>query len=237
MAKIFGLNGVLNGRQGANVFVVRNGVNIVRKYQPVVANPSTAGQVETRAKLKLMSQLSALFGDGMGFRREGMVSPRNMFTKYNFRIANYDTTETKATIPMVNLKLTNSAIGFKVPEGYGRTASSFVPQLSSQDRDVDEVIYVAIEEKTDGTLRRIGVERVNTPGSEYRFAGSGFLVNGVSTVYLYAYGIRYNSESVRAYYSNLDTSSAAAFIEAIRSSSVTGVTMTETLAAIVEPLQ
>ena len=59
MARIFGLNGVLRGRQGNNVFSVQNGTQVVKAYQPVVSNPRTIGQREQRAKFALAGKMSA----------------------------------------------------------------------------------------------------------------------------------------------------------------------------------
>lgn len=58
MAKIYGLNGVLRGRQGNNVFSVQNGTQVVKAYQPVVSNPRTIYQREQRAKFALAGKIS-----------------------------------------------------------------------------------------------------------------------------------------------------------------------------------
>ena len=58
MAKIYGLNGALRGRQGNNVFAVQNGTQIVRAYQPVVANPRTSAQQLVRARFALAGKIS-----------------------------------------------------------------------------------------------------------------------------------------------------------------------------------
>lgn len=58
MARIYGINGVLRGKQGNNVFSVQNGTQVVKAYQPVVANPRTTGQREQRAKFALAGKMS-----------------------------------------------------------------------------------------------------------------------------------------------------------------------------------
>lgn len=58
MAKIYGLNGVLEGKVGNTVFATVGGQNIARKYQPIVANPRTTAQVNQRAKVSLAGQIS-----------------------------------------------------------------------------------------------------------------------------------------------------------------------------------
>ena len=58
MAKIYGLNGALRGRQGNNVFAIQNGTQIVRAYQPVVSNPRTESQQLVRARFALAGKIS-----------------------------------------------------------------------------------------------------------------------------------------------------------------------------------
>ena len=70
MAKIFGLNGVVRGRQGNNVFSVQNGIQVIKVYQPAVSNPRTPAQVDQRTKFALAGRMSgatpALALSGMG---------------------------------------------------------------------------------------------------------------------------------------------------------------------------
>ena len=53
MAKITGLIGSGHGKLGNTVMTVRRGQQIARVYQPVVANPKSARQQLSRAKLRL----------------------------------------------------------------------------------------------------------------------------------------------------------------------------------------
>lgn len=53
MAKIVGLVGSLHGKLGNTVMTVRRGAQIARVYQPVVANPKSARQQLSRAKMRL----------------------------------------------------------------------------------------------------------------------------------------------------------------------------------------
>lgn len=63
MARIYGLNGVLRGKQGNNVFSVQNGTQVVKAYQPVVANPRTMPQREQRTKFALAGKMSGATPD------------------------------------------------------------------------------------------------------------------------------------------------------------------------------
>lgn len=64
MARIYGLNGILRGRQGNNVFSVQNGTQVVKAYQPVVSNPRTFPQQIQRSKFALAGKLSAVVPSG-----------------------------------------------------------------------------------------------------------------------------------------------------------------------------
>lgn len=59
MARIYGLNGALRGRQGNNVFSIQNGTQVVKAYQPAVANPRTELQMLQRARFALAGKISA----------------------------------------------------------------------------------------------------------------------------------------------------------------------------------
>lgn len=58
MARIYGLNGALRGRQGNNVYSIQNGTQVVKAYQPVVTNPRSLPQREQRAKFALAGKMS-----------------------------------------------------------------------------------------------------------------------------------------------------------------------------------
>lgn len=60
MARIYGLNGALRGRQGNNVYSVQNGTQVVKAYQPVVTNPRSLPQREQRAKFALAGKMSGV---------------------------------------------------------------------------------------------------------------------------------------------------------------------------------
>lgn len=64
MARIYGLNGALRGKQGNNVFSIQNGTQIVKAYQPVVANPRTFPQIRQRSKFALAGKMSAIVPNG-----------------------------------------------------------------------------------------------------------------------------------------------------------------------------
>lgn len=58
MARIYGLNGLIRGRQGNNVFSIQNGTQVVKVYNPQVANPRTIAQREQRVKFAMAGKMS-----------------------------------------------------------------------------------------------------------------------------------------------------------------------------------
>lgn len=83
MARIYGLNGYLQGKQGNNVFSIQNGTQVVKAYNPQVSNPRTLAQQSQRAKFALAGKISActpsaalvgMTGNAPRFRRARFVS-------------------------------------------------------------------------------------------------------------------------------------------------------------------
>lgn len=66
MAKIRGIAGGINGRAGEMVFSKGdNGTTIMKKYQPVVRNPRTNGQLSQRAKMNCVGQFVGLCSNAL----------------------------------------------------------------------------------------------------------------------------------------------------------------------------
>lgn len=59
MARLYGLNGLIRGRQGNNVFSVQNGTQVLKQYNPAVANPRTPAQQLQRVKFALVGKISS----------------------------------------------------------------------------------------------------------------------------------------------------------------------------------
>lgn len=59
MARLYGLNGLIRGRQGNNVYSIQNGTQVLKVYNPAVSNPRTAAQQMQRAKFALAGKLSS----------------------------------------------------------------------------------------------------------------------------------------------------------------------------------
>lgn len=109
--KSTGLFGKNSGRIGGVVYSNYRGVQVVRTYQPKVANPSTQRQVAQRAKFKLVTQVGASLSREIKMSFVPNVqkeSPRNAFIKSMLKKTTYSNNQ--ATLPIEDVILTNSSV-------------------------------------------------------------------------------------------------------------------------------
>lgn len=226
MAKIYGLFGSMQGKVADVVMAVRNGEQIVRKYQPVVSNPKSAAQVASRAKLKLLSQLSACYAPIIAIKRQGSVSSRNMFIKRNYGFSGY--ADGQAEITLADVQLTNSAValgGFSVD----RTGADMHLELSEDmSNSLDRVVYVVVK-------KRDGQELIVADSKVVAFSeGAGTFPTDMPKVtgelVVMAYGIRLNTEAARISFGNLTapTAQEVARLLVTMTNAETALTFTET---------
>lgn len=205
MAKVYGLQGYLTGKLGATVFAIRNGEQISRQYNPVVANPKTDAQVAVRAKMKLLSQLSAAVAPVVAMPRVGTVSPRNRFTSQNFEYTTYS--NERASIPMADILLTASYTGFP---GFSATRNSASGIITVLDESVaeswDKVVYVVLKKNDTGSINPACSLVVSEAGSDGLFRGVLPYVSGDISVH--AYGLRLNTTESRVRFGNISAPSA-----------------------------
>lgn len=233
MAKFYN-NRVKTGKLAGSVFAIRNGETIERAYQPIVTNPSTPAQVATRAKLKLMSQLSAVLAPYIAMRRNGAVSPRNLFVKKNYRLADYQ--GNAASIELNLVQLTNSVVG--LPNLYASrgetaiTAYLSIPQGTTPD--FDRVVYVLVDKRSDNTLSVVATRVVTAAGADGRWAVEDFPMMSDSAV-VYAYAIRDNTEAARVVFGDMQALTAETMAKILTSSVLlqSDVTLTETRAVTI----
>lgn len=207
MAKIYGLFGSMTGKLADTVMVVRNGVQIARKYQPVVTNPRTQAQTENRAKLKLMSQLSAVMGPYIAIPRQGMVSTRNLFTKKNFGALSFS--EGEATVNLGQIKLTTGVISmpkFSAARTENGIDVHIVTSEAPPEGAFSRVVYVGFVRTEDGTLRILDSKVVTSAGEHNQWRALMALTE--KEVYFYAYAVRDNSDAAREVFSDMTVASA-----------------------------
>lgn len=227
MAKIYGLFGAMTGKLAETVMTVRNGEQIARKYQPVVYNPNTPAQVATRAKMKLMSQLSAVMSPVIAIPREGIVSSRNKFVSVNYRKATF--TDNTADITLSAVQLTKSVVALPAVNAT-RSGSAINIELAAA-ATVDRVVYAVFAKQADNTLRYVTSSVVATPGQDSKFPYDP--VVGTEPMVVYAYGVRDNTEAARVIFGNMQALTAETVAKVVTSRALleTDITLTETQGA------
>lgn len=213
MAKIFGLSGRITGRKGDAVFAVRSGEQIVRQYNPVVNNPKTPAQVDSRLKLKFSSQLGMVFANVIAMKKNGAQSVRNVFQQVNFPniLVADGVNGRKASIEMVNIKLTKSARFMPQVVAINESGTVTANLVGNMSGIFDKVVYVAANIAANGEVRVLGSEVCATPGTngDFQLVLSRSVAAWTSgPMYVYAYGITAGSEKGRVALDNINGDSA-----------------------------
>lgn len=224
MAKQTSLFGKISGKLGAVVFSTSGGETISREYNPNVANPSTQAQVNQRARMKLMSQLSASLAPVIAYTKDGLVSRRNKFVKSNFAYAYAQ--NGVAQISYENIQLTEGSIG--LPQIVAAvntdidTPTGYVGLASAPAQNLSRVVYCVFEKTQENRLSLI--TSVISSGNPQNFASNVYFgayipemaigedqTGGIFTkeYVIYAYGMCDTSERATAQYGNLNVQSAS----------------------------
>lgn len=225
--KLHGITGTGSGKLGSSVFSVTAGEQVVRQYQPVVTNPSTKNQVNNRARLKLLSQLSAVMADVIAIPRAGALSPRNIFVSDNYPITTAE--NGAATIDLAKIALTKG--GMQIPavvaERDGDTGIN-VALAAKADQLVARVIYIAFYRNNVGELQLLDSAVIETAGPEGTFP---YVFPNVSQdVIVYAYGIFDKNSKATAKFGNygVETGTQVASLIADRKVSESDYLITKT---------
>ena len=227
MAKTIGISGPTSGKLGGQVYAVRNGEQIVRAYQPNVSNPSTPNQVKNRAKMKLLSQLSASISEVIAIQRKGAVSPRNLFVSANYKYANANNAQ--ADIALADIQLTDSSVALAACSATRDAATGIDVALSeNMTGRVDRVVYVVLTKTNAGGIIAAENQVVNAPGEGGTFAANLPYVAGEIAVL--AYGMKDTSGKATAIFGNLVSLSAETVAKVVTSRQVNyaDVVLTET---------
>lgn len=236
MAKMTSLSGSVTGKLAGNVYSVNAGQQIVRAYQPNVANPNTALQVDNRTKFKLASQLSAAVSPVLAISKQGLISGRNQFVSATMDAITFALGE--ATVHLNRLQLTKSSIKLptlSVTQGEGNVLHG---ELNNNvtPLGVSKVIYAKFIETADNQLMLVASQVVSTPGADGHFA-TDLGAPSNRPVVVYAYGIIENENSILAKYGDYQLGSAdfIASLISSRSGVASGISTTTTSCAVVSP--
>ena len=230
MGKVTSLYGKTTGKIGSIVFSTSGGETIAREYNPNVSNPNTMAQINQRARLKLMSQLSAALAPVIAIPKKGLVSSRNEFTKLNFEqsMAN----DGVAQITYENVQLTNGNLGLPTIEATRAQGSGISINLADDASSaVSRVVYILYRKSSEQRLQYVSSVIAEAAGGNGTFPATLPYTEG--DIVLYAYGMRDTTESASAKYGNMQVANAVdvARLTAYRNISSEDYQFTETRGA------
>ena len=213
MGKVTSLYGKTTGKIGSIVFSTSGGETIAREYNPHVANPNTQAQVDQRARMKLMSQLSAALSPVIAMTKEGLVSRRNKFVQKNFA-ASY-ALNGEAQITYENVQLTEGNTALPALAAAGEVSSNKLTfEVGFQQEPtatINRVVYCLFRKSNEGkieyVLSQIVSERTKT--DPHVFFPVIFQNLPVAEYVLFAYGMSDTSERATAQYGNLNVVTAS----------------------------
>lgn len=244
MGKVTSLYGKTTGKIGSIVFSTSGGQTIAREYNPHVSNPNTIAQIDQRARMKLMSQLSSALAPVIAMTKDGLVSKRNKFVKKNFD-ASYALNGV-AQISYENVQLTEGSVGLpQIKVDFNESEGEYFPYIAlatEPAQNISRVIYCIFEKTQEArlslVLTKIVSKKVNPEVDGYygflpELAHSG---NEFTKEYvIYAYAMSDTSEKASARYGNLNVQSASdiATLVANRSISFEDYQFTQTRGATI----
>lgn len=205
MGKVTSLYGKTKGKIGSIVFSNSGGETIAREYNPHVANPSTMAQVNQRARMKLMSQLSASLAPVIAIPKKGLVSSRNAFTKLNFGASM--ASKGVAQISYENVQLTNGNLALPTLEATRAKGSGISINLAEDaSKAVNRVVYILYSKTSEEKLQFVASVIAEGAGTDGKFNASLPYTEG--DIVIYAYGMRDTSESATAKYGSMQVANA-----------------------------
>lgn len=202
--KLNGLMGTGSGKLGNSVFSVAGGEQIVRQYQPNVANPSTIAQVNQRARMKLMSQLAADLAPVIAIPKDGLKSSRNKFISRNFDYSM--SADGIAQITLENVQLTEGRNGLPQVVATRSSESGLEVSLAEDaSKDISRVVYIVYKKTSEQKLQLVQSAIVSNQGQGGTFSKDFPFVSG--EIIIYAYGMKDTSAAATAKFGNLSCQS------------------------------
>lgn len=196
MAKFYG-GYVKSGKLGSSVFAISKGVTIERQYQPRVFNPQTKGQVEQRAKFKLLTGLASVVAPFACLLTEGLQTQANVFVKRNIKFVSFS--GSSARIDMPKIQISGGSNSFVTPtltiasgKGKGSISAEDV-----QAAGFDGVVFLVVGTKRPNVARITG--KVVLAPTENEFTINFNTPGSFGEYHLYAYGIKLTDKGVSTY--------------------------------------
>ena len=234
MGKVTSLYGKTTGKIGSIVFSTSGGETIAREYNPHVANPNTQAQVNQRARMKLMSQLSAALSPVIAMQKEGLVSKRNKFVSKNFDACYALNGEAQITYENVQITEGNTSLPALVAEGGidGDEMQIGVGIRTNPSAQINRVVYCLFRKTAEGKLEYVSSAINETRAGGTSYFEQAFMLLPIAEYVIFAYGMSDTSERATAEYGNLNvvTASDLARLLATRSISYQDYQFTQTRA-------
>lgn len=238
--KLYGIAGKGTGKVGSMVYAISGGEQIVRQYNPIVANPNTERQVEQRAKFKLITQIAAAVAPAIAFKKDGLRSARNQFIARNLQFISFG--DGKAELRSDEMQLTPSTTPLaRISASNADDTTVSVSLRVNSAALVDRVVYHSFAMGENGALELIGSAIANEPGDDGLFAASvprGQGAGSAATLVL-AYGVKDNNAAATLKYTEFYTDSNI-FVNAVDVSKLfatSDFSLTATVGDIVDGLE
>lgn len=236
MGRVTSLYGKTMGKIGSIVFSTSGGQTIAREYNPHVANPNTQAQINQRARMKLMSQLSASLSPVLAMTKDGLVSKRNKFTKLNFP-ASYALNGV-AQITYENVQITEGNTSLPALSAAGRISNDVMTVIVALSQNpsatINRVIYCLFRKTNESKLEFVTSQIItNREGETIEvFFTAVFDPLPIAEYVVFAYGMSDTSERATATYGDLNvvTASDLARLVATRTISFSDYQFTQTRA-------
>lgn len=175
-------------------------------------NPSTEAQVEQRAKFKLMSQVATAFKSVIAMKREGNITPRNMFVKINSPLLTFDKAQSRAEIELAKLQLTKSAQAIRIVPLFNIEASTAGADIIADMDILYGGIFILVRPLENGiSIKEIARETLQEPENTVTHNFEGVDAGDV----ILAYGITQDTTGLSVKYGNIEAGQSDAWLEVL----------------------
>lgn len=204
--KLNGFVGKGSGKLGSSVFAISGGEQIVREYNPRVANPNTDAQVAQRAKMKLMSQLAAALAPALAFKKVKLASARNQFVGKNIGLCTFADDEAK--VMLTKLQLTNGNVAFpSVGATFDENDKLVVSTDATIQEEIQKVVIVIVKQGANDTVSVTKMQTLDVPAS--RVLNETIDLGEGGSYVVYVYGWKPNAGSENVSYENYSANALA----------------------------
>lgn len=175
-------------------------------------NPSTEAQVEQRAKFKLMSQVATAFKSVIAMKREGNITPRNMFVKLNSPLLTFDKAQSRAEIELEKLQLTKSAQAVRIVPEFNIEASTAGADIVADMDILYGGVFILVRPLENGiSIKEVARETLTEPENAVSHNFEGVEAGDV----ILAYGITQDTTGLSVKYGNIEAGQSDAWLSVL----------------------